>query len=61
MSNGILDQAGCWVDYLVEHPVEAVLVVDNGGHKGQHQAPAPTDLCVPVTVLHVLPAAGMRP
>ena len=47
----------CWVDHLVEHPVEAVLVVDDGGHKGQHQAPAPADLRVPIAVLHVLPAA----
>ena len=41
--------------HLVEVPVEAVLVVDDGGHEGQHKATAAANLRMTVTVLHVLP------
>ena len=36
-------------------PVEAVLVVDDGGHKGEDEAAAAAHFRMAVAVLHVLP------
>lgn len=40
---------------LVEVPIEAILVVGNGGDEGEHEAPAAPHLTVPRAVLSVLP------
>lgn len=45
--------------YLVEVPVEAILIVGNGGDEGQDQAAAAPDLTVPSAVLRVLPQCAI--
>jgi len=45
--------------HLIEIPVEAVLIVGNGGDEGQDQAAAAPDLTVPSAVLCVLPQSAV--
>lgn len=50
--------ATCGAD-LVEVPVEAILIVGNGGDEGKHEAPAAPHLTVPGAVLGVLPQGAI--
>lgn len=45
--------------HLVEVPVEAILIVGNGGNEGQDEAAAAPDLTVPSAVLGVLPQSAV--
>ncbi len=45
--------------HLIEIPVEAVLIVGNGGDEGQDQAAAAPDFTVPSAVLCVLPQSAV--
>ena len=45
--------------YLVEVPVEAILIVGNGRDEGQHKATAAPDFTVTCAVLCVLPQGAV--